>query len=245
MKKVVHFLFGNFKAIDYCLWLSSLSVLIVLYVFFGAGGTLSLVASLVGATSLIWIAKGNVVGQALTIVFSVLYGIVSYQTAYYGEMITYLGMTAPIAAVALVSWLRHPSEEGHSVVAVRRLTAREYPLMFCLGAVVTLLFFFILRRMGNANLIFSTVSVFTSFIAVYLSVRRSPLYALGYAANDIVLIILWTLATIESQQYFPMILCFSIFLLNDIYGFINWHRMEVWQRHCTVSPAHESTTPLT
>ena len=99
--------------------------------------------------------------------------------------------------------------------------------------------------MGNANLIFSTVSVFTIFIAVYLSVRRSPLYALGYAANDIVLIILWTLATIKSQQYFPMILCFSIFLLNDIYGFINWHRMEVRQRHCTVSPAHESTTPPT
>lgn len=40
------------------------------------------------------------------VVFSILYGVISFTFAYYGEMITYLGMTAPMAVVALVSWLK-------------------------------------------------------------------------------------------------------------------------------------------
>lgn len=230
MKKMIHFLFGSFKLPDYLLWLFSLATISILYLCFGAGGALSLVASLIGATSLIFIAKGNVVGQVLTILFSVLYAIVSYRTAYYGEMITYLGMTAPIALLAVITWLRHPSPAGKSVVEVRRLPAWEYPLMFLIGGIVTLLFHFILKRLGNASLLFGTISVFTSFIAVYLTVRRSPYYAIGYVSNDIVLIILWSMATASDRQYFPMILCFSIFLINNIYGFINWKRLELAQR---------------
>ena len=71
----------------------------------------------------------------------------------------------------------------------------------------------------------STISVTTSFIAVYLTFRRSPLYALGYAANDIVLIVLWTLATIEDMTYLSVVICFAMFLVNDIYGFVNWRKM--------------------
>ena len=225
MKKMIRFLFGNFTVLEWFLWLFSVTTIVILYLLFGAGGTLSLVASLIGATSLIFIAKGNVVGQGLTVVFSVLYGIVSYRTAYYGEMITYLGMTAPIAVIALISWLRHPSRGDRSVVEARRLPWREWPLLLFLAGGVTCLFYFVLKRLGTSSLLFSTVSVFTSFVAVYLTARRCPFYALGYVANDIVLIILWLIATAADRQYFPMILCFSIFLLNDLYGFFNWQRL--------------------
>ena len=231
MKKILHFLFGSFRLPDYLLWLFSLTAITVLYVCFGVGGSLALVTSLLGTTSLIFIAKGNVVGQVLTIIFSVLYAIVSYRTAYYGEMITYLGMTAPIAFLAVISWLRHPSGAGKSVVEVRRLPGWEYPILILIGGTVTICFYFILKRLENANLLFGTISVFTSFVAVYLTVRRSPYYAIGYAANDIVLIILWSMATASDRQYFPMILCFSVFLVNDIYGFINWKKLERLQRH--------------
>ena len=73
---------------------------------------------------------------------------------------------------------------------------------------------------------FSTISVTTSFLAAFLTFLRSPLYALGYAANDIVLIVLWVLATMGDKDYLPMIICFIIFLINDIYGYVSWRKME-------------------
>jgi nicotinamide mononucleotide transporter PnuC len=127
---------------------------------------------------------------------------------------------------ALISWLRNPYEGNKAEVKVNRIGKNEVLTMIGLSIVVTIVFFFVLKRFGTANLIVSTLSVTTSFIAVYLTARRSPFYAIAYAANDIVLIILWLLASIGNPEYITTVACFIVFLINDIYGFISWRRME-------------------
>ncbi len=210
---------------ELALWGTSTALILVSFFLFDRGGLLTLAASLIGAASLILNAKGNPIGQLLMVVFSVLYGIISYGFAYYGEMIPYLGMTAPMAAAALVSWLQHPYKGSHAQVAVGRLRRGEAPFMLVLSAVVTAVFYFILQYFSTAHLFFSTLSVTTSFIAVYLTFRRSPYFALAYAANDVVLLVLWTLAALEDPGYVSVIVCFVTFLANDLYGLYNWLRM--------------------
>ena len=75
----------------------------------------------------------------------------------------------------------------------------------------------------------STISVTTSFLAVYLTFRRSPYFALAYAANDIVLIVLWTLASAYDIRYISVVVCFAAFFVNDLYGYINWQKMKLRQ----------------
>ena len=188
-----------------------------------------LAASLIGAASLIFNAKGNPTGQLLMIVFSLLYGIISFSFAYYGEMLTYLGMTMPMAVFSLISWLRNPYNGNKSEVKVNRLSKKETVLMSIAAIVVTTVFFFILKAFNTSNILPSTISVTTSFIAVYLTFRRSPYYAIGYAANDITLIVLWILAMLENTAYLSVVVCFVAFLANDIYGFISWRKMEIRQ----------------
>ena len=211
------------------LWLASVAVIAGTYIGFQAGDALALIASLIGVTSLIFLARGHALGQVLMIVFSVMYGVIAVQSRYYGEAITYLGMTAPMALLALITWLRNPYQ-GSAEVAVRRLTGRQWLVMFILTLVVTAVFYFILRWMGNAALAVSTLSITTSFAAAFLTAMRSPYYALGYALNDIVLIILWVMAALTDLSAVPMVACFTMFFLNDMYGFINWRRMEKRQR---------------
>ena len=220
----------SFTKAEIALYFSSVLLILLSFFIFDRTNWLTLIASLVGATSLIFCAKGNPVGQVLMLVFSVLYGIISWTFSYYGEMITYLGMTAPMAVVALVSWLKNPFNGNKSEVKVNRLKAKEVVFAFALTAAVTIAFYFILRALNTSNLIPSTVSVATSFIAVYLTFRRSPYYALAYAANDVVLIVLWVLAAVEDIAYLSVIICFVMFLVNDLYGFINWKRMERRQK---------------
>lgn len=233
-EKLVHY----FTRAEKALWLSSVALITVSFWLFDRQSVLTLIASLVGVTSLIFCAKGNPVGQALMIAFSVLYGIISYSFAYYGEMITYLGMTLPMAAASLVSWLRHPFEGNKSQVRVRKLTRRDGYIAVLLSAAVTALFYFILRALGTANLVPSTVSVTTSFLAAYLTALRSPYYAAAYAANDLVLIVLWVLASFDERRYLAVVLCFCAFFANDLYGFVSWKRMEKAQHSAadTVKP---------
>lgn len=222
-------LLSYFSLFEKLLWSLSVVVIVVAFCVFDRVNYLTLITSLIGVTSLIFNAKGNPIGQVLMIVFSALYGVISYSFRYYGEMITYLGMTAPMAIFALVSWLKNPYKGNKSEVKVNKLRAREYVFMMVLGLAVTAGFYFVLRAFYTSNLILSTVSVTTSFIAVYLTFRRSPYFALGYALNDIVLIALWTLATLSDTEYLSVTICFAVFLVNDIYGYINWRKMLVRQ----------------
>lgn len=186
MKKLLNY----FSKTEKGLWLSSVSLIILSFVIFDRSNYLTLFASLLGVTSLIFNAKGNPFGQVLMIVFSILYGIISYTFAYYGEMITYLGMTMPMAAFALISWLKNPYNGNRSEVKVNTISKREHLLMWILTVIVTAIFYFILKYFDTQNIIPSTISVTTSFVAVYLTFRRSPYFALAYASNDIVLIFL-------------------------------------------------------
>lgn len=224
-------LYNPFKYLskfEWGLWLISVVVVAISFMVSDRNNYLTLIASLVGVTALIFVAKGDVWGQILTVVFSILYGIISVQFRYYGEMITYLGMTMPIAIVSVYTWIKNPYKDTNEV-KINMLSKVQIILLVISTVLVTFAFYFILKAFNTANLFFSTISIATSFLASSLMMLRNQYYALAYAANDIVLIILWVLATIEKISYLPMIICFVMFLANDIYGFINWERMKVRQ----------------
>ena len=219
-----------FTKAEKTLWTSSAILIIFSFLIFDGMNYLTLAALLLGVTSLVFNAKGNPFGQLLMVIFSVLYGIISFTFDYYGEMITYLGMTMPMSIFALISWLRNPYKGNKSEVEVNSISKKETAFMCVISAIVTVIFYFILECFNTANIIPSTVSVTTSFIAVYLTFRRSPYFALAYASNDVVLIVLWMLASLSDIKYVSVVVCFVAFLANDIYGYISWHKMKIRQR---------------
>lgn len=219
-------IWNYFTGLEKILWASSVLLIVLSYLIFDRSAPLTLIASLLGITSLIFCAKGNPIGQLLMVVFSLLYGIISFSFAYYGEMITYLGMSMPMAVFALVSWLTHPYKGNKAQVKVGKIRPWEWGLLAILTVAVTVVFYFILKVFGTENLLVSTFSVSTSFIAVYLTFRRSPYFALAYSSNDLVLIALWTYASLSDPGYISVVVCFLAFLANDTYGFINWKRMQ-------------------
>lgn len=212
------------------LWACSAGAIALSALIFGGSSPLGIIASLIGVTALIFMAKANPFGQVLVILFSLLYGTISYSFAYYGEMLTYLGMTLPMAVVSLITWLRNPFQGNQAEVEINYLRRGEHILLGILVIVVTAAFYFILAYFHTANLIPSTISVATSFGAAYLTFRRNPWYAAWYACNDLVLIVLWVLATMENAMYLSMVMCFAAFFVNDIYGFFNWRKIAASQK---------------
>ena len=223
-------LINYFTVFERCLWLSSIALITVSFLLFDRSSYLSLAASLIGVTALIFCAKGNPVGQMLMIVFAMIYGYISFTFAYYGEMMTYLCMSLPMAAVSFISWIRNPYKGNKAEVQIARVGKKELAVIALISVIVTVASYFILDIFGTSNLIPSTLSVATSFFAASLIFRRSPWFALAYAVNDVVLIVLWSLAMLEDPSYVSVTVCFIVFLVNDMYSFINWRRMEKRQK---------------
>ena len=216
----------NLTKKEWCLWLGSLLLVIFSNILSSKPDLLTLIAACVGITSLIFAAKGNVWAQILMIVFSILYGIISWRFHYWGEMITYLGMTLPMAIWSTITWIRNPAEGGKEV-AIQKLTAKHVAGLLFFGTITTAAFYRILYVLQTPNLFFSTVSITTSFLAAALTMLRSSYYAVGYAANDLVLIVLWTFAAMKNPVYFPVAVNFVIFFFNDLYGFLSWKKREL------------------
>lgn len=214
---------------EWMLWIGSLTAVAVSNILSQDSDLLTLAAAMIGITSLIFAAKGNVWAQILMIIFSVLYGIISYRFRYWGEMITYLGMSMPMAVWSAVTWIKNPSGNNGNEVAIRKLNLKSSIILGFFCVIVTGVFYFVLKALNTPNIILSTLSVATSFLAASLTMLRSSYYALGYAANDVVLIILWTLASLENPAYIPVIVNFAIFFFNDMYGFISWRKRELKQ----------------
>lgn len=42
----------------------------------------------------------------------------------------------------------------------------------------------------------------------------------------LVLIVLWVSASIADARYISVVVCIAAFLINDIYGFLNWRKMK-------------------
>ncbi len=210
------------------LWACSVIIIIIAFSLSPRLDFLVLAATLTGITALVFTAKGDVLGQIFIICFAVLYATVSFKQALYGEMISYLFMSGGIAVFSTISWIRHPYAKNQ--VKINSPTPKALLVIALLSICVTVSFYFILRALGTASLIVSTFSMTTSFIASSFTLMRYPYYALAYSVNDIVLIALWTIASFSAPSSIPMVVCFVIFLVNDLYGFTNWRRMAKIQK---------------
>ena len=215
----------NLTKKEWILWMGSLAIVILSNLLSTDIDVLTLVSACVGITSLIFAAKGNVWAQILMVVFSILYGLISWQFRYWGEMITYIGMTMPMAVWSTITWIKNQSDSGQEV-AIQKLTRKHVAGIAAAGVIVTAVFYMILKALDTPNILFSTISITTSFLAASLTMLRSSYYALGYASNDIILIVMWVLASIENPAYIPVVVNFIIFFFNDMYGFVSWKRRE-------------------
>lgn len=214
--------FKGLTKFEWCLWLFSLTAITAAQ--FGSGSTdyLSYAASLVGVTALIFAARGDPFAIILSICFSVMYATISYFFTYYGEMIINLGLQLPISVASLITWRKNLTKKDGVHVKTGKLTLKKTLIMLALDAIITVLFHFLLKYFNTANLIPSTISVATSFGALFFMALRLPQHALIFILNDVVMIVLWSLALISDISYISLVVCFSIFLLNDTYTFISW-----------------------
>ncbi len=217
-------LINSLTKFELYLWIGSLLTIAISSLLMGDTDLLSIVASLIGVTALIFLAKGYVLGQILIVTFCIMYGIISYSFSYYGEMITTLCMTMPIAIISIITWSKNPYEESNEVT-VSDMSRKKWLIVITLTILVTTIFYFVLKTLNTANLIVSTISITTSFSAILLTTFRSEFYAIAYSLNDLVLITLWTIASFTNPEYISVVVCFLVFLINDLYAYYNWGKI--------------------
>jgi nicotinamide mononucleotide transporter PnuC len=134
-------------------------------------------------------------------------------------------MSAPMALFALIIWIKNSYNGNYLEVKVNVIKKKEWIFISMLSIIFSIVSYFILKAINNNRLFVSTLSILTSMLASYFTFRRSKYYAICYAFNDIVLIVLWVVACLSDISYIPIVMCFVFFLIYDLYGFFNWGKI--------------------
>ena len=133
---------------------------------------LVVLCALFGTLSVFFIAKGLVIANVFGIVQVVLYSIISFMNAFYGEVVVSV-LNFAISLAALISWFKNRDGDKTTVKIAKSFGWKKWILLVGFSCVVFVAFFFILREFDTANLIISTLSVTGNFAAGFLIINRS------------------------------------------------------------------------
>ena len=222
-------LFKDWTIFERILLITSPLIVLVFGIIF-KNDALTIITSIVGIMCALLLAKGLVLGQFLGIAIAILYSIVSFKNAFYGEMLIYLIIMLPMYIWGIIEWLKHKNEETKSV-EVNSIKWKEWIIVALCSIVAFIGFYFLLKALNTNELIVSTLSVVDNIFAIYLLARRSKYGFVSYIVNDLILIILWGIPVVQGNLFLLAMLINPIVnLINDTYGVINWTKMQRKQK---------------
>lgn len=222
-------IFKDWTVFEICLLITSPIIVLTVGVIFHSDA-LTVITSIIGIFCALLLAKGFVLGQFFGIAIVVLYSIVSFKNAFYGEMITYIVIMLPMYVWSIVEWIKHKNNKTESV-EVNSIKWQEWLIVSLCAIAIFIGFYFLLKALNTSELVISTLSVVDNVFAVYLLARRSKYGFVSYIVNDLILIVLWGIPVFGGNLLvLPMLINPIVNLVNDSYGVINWTKLQIKQK---------------
>lgn len=169
------------------------------------------------------IAIGRREGYLVGLYSSVTYSILAYDNGLYGEVYLNLLFYVPTGVIGYFLWLRH-SGPGKVVVMRQAAWPARAWIGLCCG-LGTFAFGWFLGLNPNQNTPFIDASTTVlSVTATFLTMLRYKEQWVLYILLNVLSIVMWVLRVIDgSESGGVMVLMWSLFLLNAIFGLWRWH----------------------
>ncbi len=169
------------------------------------------------------IAIGRREGYLVGLYNSLSYSILAYGNGLFGEVYLNLFFFVPTGIVGYIMWQYHTT--GEKTVEMRQLDWRQRALIAIFCIVCTLGLGIVLRMNPNQNTPFidATTNVI-SIVATFLMMWRYKEQWLLYIMLNVITIIMWILRVRAGGDAGDlMVLMWSLFLLNAVFGYWRWH----------------------
>ncbi|WP_102275173.1 nicotinamide riboside transporter PnuC [Cytobacillus massiliigabonensis] len=210
------------------IWLLSFT-LINVYLFFAWDDTiLGLITSISGMLCVVLVAKGKVSNYYFGIIQTGTYAYIAYGYGLYGEVMLNALFYFPLQFVGIYLWKRHTADrkiKGEDI-QIKVLTKKGW-----IGTIVSFLAIFILyglllKKLGGNVVWIDSATTTLSVIAQILMLRRYTQQWLFWIAVNVLSIVLWMKALIlQGGNDVSMLVMWSAFLINSIYGYYNWTKV--------------------
>ncbi|MEE4250877.1 MAG: nicotinamide riboside transporter PnuC [Alcanivoracaceae bacterium] len=169
------------------------------------------------------IAIGRREGYLFGLYNSLTYSVLAYGNGLYGEVYLNLLFFVPTGIIGFLMWRKHSL--NNRTVVMRSMDWRSRGIVAIICIACTLILGVILGLNANQNTPFidATTNVL-SIVATFLMMWRYKEQWLLYITLNVVSIIMWALRALNGGEAGDMmVLMWSLFLVNAIFGYWRWH----------------------
>lgn len=201
-------------------WLLISTILILGLSLYWKDSLIGIVAGLTGIWCVVLVAKGRIANYYIGIVNVIAYAYVAYTWQYYGEVMLNLIYFLPMQFVGL--WLWRGKITDKNEVVVKFMTSMQRIGWSIASVVLIVAYGFILKSMGgNLPFIDSTSTVLSVIAMVLMAFRYMEQWVLWIVVN-VASIGLWVWAMSQGGTDIAVLLMWTAYLVNAIYGLYNW-----------------------
>ena len=207
------------------IWLFLFTIIIISLSFYWEDSFIGILASLSGIWCVVLIAKGKILNYYFGIVNVIAYAYIAYNQQYYGEVMLNMIYFLPMQFVGIYLWKKRIIANNKDDIKIVYMTNKQRVLWSVVTVIATIVYGYILKHLGG-NLPFidssSTVmSVIAMILMVFVFVEQWVLWILV----DIVSIIMWITVMINGGNDIAVLVMWTAFLVNAIYGLYNWIKL--------------------
>lgn len=209
-------------------WLFAFT-LINIYLFFVWKDTLiGLIASLTGMMSVVLVAKGKISNYYFGFVNIVLYSYIAYQNKYFGEVMLNMMYYFPMQFVGIYFWIKHrDKKKSKDDIKITKIGLKEKIFWLIVSVIGIIVYGLLLVKLENTLPYVDSTTTILSIVAMILMVKRVTEQWILWIIVDIVSIYMWLNIFLQDGSDVSMLVMWSAYLVNAIYGYYNWKKLEV------------------
>jgi nicotinamide mononucleotide transporter len=209
-------------------WLTLFTAINV-YLFFALDDTLlGLVSSITGMICVVLVAKGKISNYYFGIVQSATYAYISYTYGLFGEAMLNGLFYLPIQFIGIYLWNKNKSSvstKGEDV-SVKKLSKKGWLVLVVSTAVASVVYAELLKVIGGQQVRIDSLAVVLSIVAQILMLKRFAEQWVLWIVVNMLSIVLWIITLVNTGgNNWSMLIMWTAFLFNSVYGYINWIKM--------------------
>jgi nicotinamide mononucleotide transporter len=208
-------------------WLLAFT-LVNIYLFFAWHDTIiGLVASITGMLCVVLTAKGRISSFYFGLVNILAYSWVAYQSAYYGDVQLNMLYFLPMTFVGIYYWKKNQRKDKKQTdIKVRSLAVKEKIIWLIVSLVVLAIYGLFLKYLnGTLPFVDASTTIFSIIATILLNKRLTDQWYY-WIMVDVLSIVMWVYIFITRGSDVSMLVMWAAFLVNAIYGYYNWRKME-------------------